>query len=61
MSNSLLGTGIMVIGNDCWTPSDPWLHNCWQEELLEMKMNKVWMKIKRSQMEPGRVCIKYGI
>jgi Reverse transcriptase (RNA-dependent DNA polymerase) len=24
-----------------------------------MKMNKVWMKIKRRQMQPGRVCIKY--
>jgi Reverse transcriptase (RNA-dependent DNA polymerase) len=24
-----------------------------------MKMNKVWTKIKRSQMQPGRVCIQY--
>jgi hypothetical protein len=29
------------------------------KELLKMKMNKVLMKIKRSQMQPGRVCIKY--
>jgi hypothetical protein len=42
---------------------DPWLRNQWSEEitkeLLKMKMNKVWKKIKRSQMQPGKVCIKY--
>jgi hypothetical protein len=47
---------------EAWNHPDPWLHNRWREaiakELLKMKMNKVWDQIKRSQMHPGRVCIK---
>jgi Reverse transcriptase (RNA-dependent DNA polymerase) len=46
-----------------WNHPDPWLHKRWREaitkELLKMKMNNVWTKIKRSQTKPGRVCIKY--
>jgi hypothetical protein len=29
------------------------------KELPKMKMNNAWTKIKWSQMQPGRVCIKY--
>jgi Reverse transcriptase (RNA-dependent DNA polymerase) len=48
---------------EAWNHPDPWLRKRWREaitkELLKMKMNNVWTKIKRSQMKPVRVCIKY--
>jgi hypothetical protein len=48
---------------EAWNHPDLWLRSRWREaitkEFLKMKTNKVWLKIKRSQMQPERVCIKY--
>ena len=49
--------------NDAWNHPEPFQREQWrkgiQKELEKMKELKVWRKIKKSEMEPGRRCVKH--
>jgi hypothetical protein len=48
---------------EAWDHPDPWQKEKWRTgiraESAKMNKNKVWRKIKRSQMPPGRRCVKH--
>ena len=48
---------------DAWDHPDPWQREKWRaainKEFRKMEDKKVWRKIKRSEMEAGRRCVKH--
>jgi hypothetical protein len=48
---------------EAWDHPDPWQKEKWRTgiraEFAKMNKNKVWQKIKRSQMPPGQRCVKH--
>ena len=48
---------------EAWNHKDPFQRKLWREaitkELTKMAEKKVWRKIKRSEMEKDRRCVKY--
>ena len=49
--------------DEAWDHPDPFQRKLWREaiqkEFDKMNLRKVWRKIKRSEMEPGRRCVKH--
>ena len=46
-----------------WDHDDPWQQSKWQEAILleykKMEAHKVWVKVKRATMQPGKRCVKH--
>jgi hypothetical protein len=46
-----------------WNHDDPWQRSKWREaitlEFKKMEAHKVWVKVKRATMQPGKRCVKH--
>jgi hypothetical protein len=46
-----------------WDHEDPWQRSKWREaitlEFNKMESHKVWIKVKRATMQPGKRCVKH--